>query len=278
MSERCSAEDFGPIHFTAIEDFEGGPTEWNALNAEEKKLKKTGYERVKEKVKTVRQSYRKAVTEGRRSGSGKLVCDNWDFLKIIWAGSPAVTSITNSISSTSFDDKNQSSDEDESDEENSAAESNDEEDLSVKNKKKKTDSNSEQKEASDLEQSASSKITAKFVDDKRKQLQKNLSANQRDQQYLGVAMKDLQMKETLVKTLKESNSETNKMMEKISESISSVGKSIGDGMALLAQALAPPQLPSERGFNHYMATGYQTNESFYDENNNGANQPIYKNL
>ena len=52
--------------------------------SEEKKLVKTGYHRVKEKVKALRQDYRKAVTEGRRSGTGKLVCDNWNRLKLLW--------------------------------------------------------------------------------------------------------------------------------------------------------------------------------------------------
>ena len=42
----------------------------------EKRLLKMGYERIKEKVKAIRQAYRKAVTEGRRSGRGKLVYDN----------------------------------------------------------------------------------------------------------------------------------------------------------------------------------------------------------
>lgn len=58
-----------------------------------------GYERIKEKVKAIRQAYRKAVTEGRRSGGGKLVYDNWDKLKTLWGRSPAVTTLTNSISS-----------------------------------------------------------------------------------------------------------------------------------------------------------------------------------
>ena len=52
----------------------------------ENKATKIGYERIKQKVKDVRQDYRKAVTEGRRSGSGKLVCENWDQLKTLWGG------------------------------------------------------------------------------------------------------------------------------------------------------------------------------------------------
>ena len=55
------------------------------------------YERIIEKVKAIRQDH--AVTEGFRSSSGKLVCDNWDTLEAPWGGSPAVTKLTNSISS-----------------------------------------------------------------------------------------------------------------------------------------------------------------------------------
>ena len=55
-----------------------------AQNINDKKQIRTGYERVKQKVKDIRQEYRKAVTERRRSGSRKLVADNWDLLKKIW--------------------------------------------------------------------------------------------------------------------------------------------------------------------------------------------------
>ena len=57
-----------------------------AKNINGKNQIRIGYERVKQKVKDIRQEYRKAVTEGRRSGSGKLVADNWDLLKKIWGG------------------------------------------------------------------------------------------------------------------------------------------------------------------------------------------------
>lgn len=69
---------------------------------------KTEYERIKEKIKDIRQGYRKAVTEGRRSGSGKLVCDNWDSLKTLRGGS-LVTTQTNGI--LSFESYSQGSEE-----------------------------------------------------------------------------------------------------------------------------------------------------------------------
>ena len=66
---------------------------------EEKRLTKIRYDRVKQKIKDIRQDYRKAVTEGRRSGSGRLVCENWDTLKNLWGGPPATVAITNQITS-----------------------------------------------------------------------------------------------------------------------------------------------------------------------------------
>ena len=46
-------------------------------------------------MKGLPQDYRNAVTVGRRSGSGKLVEDNWEILKNIWGGSPAVINLRN---------------------------------------------------------------------------------------------------------------------------------------------------------------------------------------
>ena len=50
-------------------------------------------QRIKEKVKNVRQDYRSAVNKGARSGSGKVVQDNYDLLSDIWGGSPSTTSL-----------------------------------------------------------------------------------------------------------------------------------------------------------------------------------------
>ena len=86
MAEEFGA--FGPVEEAPIDD--GLSTEEmskaRTQNINDKKQIRIGYERVKQKVKDIRQEYRKAVTEGRRSGSGKLVADNWDLLKKIWWG------------------------------------------------------------------------------------------------------------------------------------------------------------------------------------------------
>ena len=59
--------------------------------------------------------------------------------------------------------------------------------------------------------------------------------------FLKLAKDELQMKETMVASSKESATQTSKVMGKIAESISSFGKALGDGLAMIAIAMAPPQ-------------------------------------
>ena len=82
---------------------------------------------------------------------------------------------------------------------------------------------------------------AKFIDNKRKLLEKNLSANQRDQVYLNLAKEDLKLTQDLLHGLEEATRGSNKALNEISHSISTFGKSIVDGLALLASALSNAQ-------------------------------------
>ena len=240
MAQLYDNGDFGPASPTemtaglSMEDV----AKMKACIAAERKLIKTGYDRIKQKIKDVRQDYRKAVTLGRRSGSGKLVCDNWDQLKIIWGGSPATISIANST--CSLDEENDGLDFD--DDETSLDEDGDNE---VKDN-----------EEAELAVVAKEKInpTAKFVDNKRKMLEKSLSASQRDQVYLNLAKDELRLKQNMVDGLTEATKESNKAFEKISESIASVGKSIGDGFAALANALSGMQ---QQNYPHQSHFQYQ---------------------
>ena len=73
---------------------------------EEKKLMRKGYDRIKEKVKNMRQDYRTAMNKGTRSGSGKIVQDNYDLLTDIWGGSPATTSLPFGVDGMNDNDEN----------------------------------------------------------------------------------------------------------------------------------------------------------------------------
>lgn len=119
--------------------------------------------------------------------------------------------------------------------------------------------------------------TPKFVDNKRKNMEKQLSANQRDKIYMKIAKDDLILKQTMVKQLTEATVESNKAFEKLSASIDNVGKSIGDGLKLLANAIGnnnnnqQPYDPRTPGFHHVADSRAQAffNQQKYPLHNNG---------
>ena len=61
------------------------------------------------------------------------------------------------------------------------------------------------------------KIIVKFTDNKRKILQNDVSANQRDQAYLNIARDNLHLKQNLVHQLTEATREANKAFGQISK-------------------------------------------------------------
>ena len=91
-------EEFGPPTLTqpeiSIKDM--GKEEFENFKSQNDKEKcgiRKGYERLKEKLKNIRQDYRTAVNKGCRSGSGKIVKECFDILNEIWEGSPATNTI-----------------------------------------------------------------------------------------------------------------------------------------------------------------------------------------
>ena len=60
------------------------------------------YDRIKSKVKGIRQDYRTAVNKGTRSGSGKIVKEHFDILCEILGGSPATTMLAEGVDGDSL--------------------------------------------------------------------------------------------------------------------------------------------------------------------------------
>ena len=54
---------------------------------------------MKNKIKELRRGYKKAIDAGTRSGSGRLVKENFELLQEIWGGSPAVNALPSGIAS-----------------------------------------------------------------------------------------------------------------------------------------------------------------------------------
>ena len=167
MAEKYDRNDFGLVITTEIGDDLSTEelAKRKAAVAAEQKLIKIGYQRIKQKLKDLREDYRNAVTVGRRSGSGKLVEDNWDIPKNIWGSSLAIINLRNALCSL----QNELSDKEDNESGNMNREnvSGDE--------SQQMDVNTEEP----IAKKSSGRLvpTAKFVDSKRKMLEKNLSAN-----------------------------------------------------------------------------------------------------
>ena len=182
----------------------------------------------------------KLFNEGRRSESSKLVIDNYHLLKDLCSGSAAKIAISNSCSTIEDEeeysfDENGNENNNENNEDNVNLDGGESEESLVDRDGKRTDSSKAPTHITEI------KVTGKFVDNKRKLLEKNLSASQRDQVYFNLANEELRLKQNMVHELTESSKESNKAYMQISESIASVGKSIGDSLAALTFALSGSQ-------------------------------------
>ena len=227
MAEIYNRNDFGPVEQTVIDD-DLSPEDiakTQVIIAEEKKMIKVGYTRIREKIKNIRQDFRNASLQGRRSGSGQFNYPNKELLEKLWGGSPATSCIANARTSLEEAENNQEF----------------QESFELQTEQPSlNENNSFEDDMSDSTPQAKGP-TAKFVDNKRKMLEKNLSANQRDQVFLNLARDEVKLKEKLIDGLTEATIQSNRALENISQSIVAVGKSIGDGLALLANALSAGQ-------------------------------------
>ena len=85
MAEKYPESNFGPketmqpsveIEEVSKEDYK----EFKKKVDEQERAIKLGYERIKAKVKKLQSGFQKCVAESTRSGSGKVIKDNWDTL------------------------------------------------------------------------------------------------------------------------------------------------------------------------------------------------------
>ena len=88
----------GPIEDMSEED----KKKYSAKRKEENSQIQKGHQRIQEKVKEIRQNFSKAVTKGKRSGSGKLIYEFYDEMVHIWGGYPSTESLTYGIDTESL--------------------------------------------------------------------------------------------------------------------------------------------------------------------------------
>ena len=81
--------------------------------------------------------------------------------------------------------------------------------------------------------------TPKIVDNKRKHLEKPLSAAKRDEVLLRAARDDIALKKQHMSNMQKSQNALIEMAKSMSSSLNTLGKSVSDGLGLLAMALNP---------------------------------------
>ena len=230
-------------------------------------LFKKGKNRVIEKTKEIRQLFSKAVVSSSRSGSGKIVFEHYDTLVKIWGGSATsqplpfgISSFTNMLADieTMNDDSCSTSDDNESKITEDYDENQPKKSLHVINNGNdgscdKTD-NLPQKRKS-VTGNDNGNVVPKLIDNKRKHLEKTLSAAQRDQLMMKDMKGDAEFRQSLVQVMRESNETFSKSIKEISKSMSDLSKGLCSSMELLAKSLGsqnfPPQhLPQQNIYYH----------------------------
>ena len=188
-----------PIQELSKEEFEC----YQKRRRHENDLIAKGHGRIHQKIKEIRQNFAKAVTSGTRSGSGRLVLEFYDELVMIWGGSPASEPLHFGVDTNSFAEKTEecifATDDESLDQTkdvdemscNKAAEEGYYRDESVSTKPS-------------LKRAATPNNVSRLIDNKRKHLERKLSATQRDCILINEAKEDKEMKKELANIMRES--------------------------------------------------------------------------
>ena len=217
---------------------------------------KQGYKRIMEKIKKIRQGFSHAVTNGRRSGSGKIELEHYDTLTNLFSGSATVEPITFCLESSSSsistninspaiylevenncvgDDTNDVSGSILADVERNSSTSNTSYTPRFNNKRKGDDEN----------------CVPRLIDSKRRHLEKKLSQSQRDEILLKETKEEGLFKMELGQAIKDSN-------KVFADAMSDMSKSfmlIAETMKISKQQMAMIQHPQQR--QHSLVAEYQ---------------------
>ena len=220
------AEDttlFGPKDIKPIQD--GEDRDEYLKRQEDDKLKiRKGYLGVLEKIKALRQKFSTAVTTGRRSGSGKMVMEFYDLMVLIWGGAPSTEPLSFGAHSAGQAEESQGgvdiscnsgleNQDNEYDSDNSLITSN-----SLGNNVANTSSSNNVNEATTCKRLASNPVPV-LIDNKRKHMERQLSAAQRDKLLMQESKEEKEFRKELSNSLKESNNIFAESMKAMSTSM-----------------------------------------------------------
>ena len=142
-----------------------------------------GKSRIQEKTKEIRQTFSKGAVSG---GSGKLVFEHCKKLVSIWGGSANIEPLSFEISSGEFDDEHQkfSADLDVQEDNNNKNVDNNQDESGSEPEVDTRNSLQTSIPANTGKRNVGSLVVPRLIDNKRKHLERNLSAAQRDQLFM----------------------------------------------------------------------------------------------
>ena len=231
--------------------------------------------RIMEKTKEIRQAFSKAVISGSRSGSGKVVFEHYDNLVKVWGGSATSKPLNYGISSscsTIVPEIEASDDEDSNNFD--GKESKENVDTSTHHPTSSEDETDDNSQVHLLRKRKVENVVPKLIDNKRKHLEKSLSAAQRDQILVNDMKRDAEFRHNLVEIMRESNENFANSIKEISKSMADLSKGLCNSMQLLSHTLAsqvsPPQFPMQHQNIFYQQYQQQNHQS-------GSYEPSSKN-
>ena len=267
---------FGPVCVDQLpDDFDIMPKERQDAVKEcikrSKELISKGTKRVMEKVKEIRQSFSKAVISGTRSGSGKIVFEFYDKLVLLWGGSAKVCPLTYGVGSNDFNQETYEQDEQHMLSDEDVDDFSDAPTLSLELNVSQLpieDNNTEGTEVTSLyANKRRASCVPQLIDNKRKHLEKTLSAAQRDKMLFEEAKEDAKFRKDLTESVKESSATFAQGMKDVSKAISDMGAGLSRSIEMLSQGLNHGYAPHPVNQNmfyqypaHYMAS-HATNPS-----------------
>lgn len=267
-------------------------------------LYKKGKNRVQEKTKEIRQGFSKAIISGSRSGSGKLVYEHYDSLVKIWGGSATCQPLPFGISSSSNTFEEEMDDDDGGDsftsDDSEISDCNYDENHPEKNLPlfvfREDKDSSKQEDGKEDDEASSSKnlsqkrklvdksndestavkkksVVPKLIDNKRKHLEKTLSASQRDQLLMKDIKGDAEFRQNLVQVMRESNESFSNSIKEISKAMSDLSKGMCSSMELLANSLRQPNAPQQLPHQNIYYQQYQQPNPGVGNNGYSNSQP-----
>lgn len=223
--------------------------EYSKQNQAENELTKKGYSRIKEKIKDIRQNFSLAVTSGRRSGSGKIVFEFYDELVVIWGGSAATRPLEFGVISDNFQGAEQESGENtrantvllevqhDNGNEPTTLNERDMADLDLDLKQPGGNIHDVIEETGIAQKRKISNQIPHLIDNKRKHLEKALSAAQRDKLLLNEAKEDSTLRKDLAEATRQSTESFANALKDVSTSIMQVGNGISRSIEMMSQAI-----------------------------------------